>query len=186
MEAAQGEVLLGVVEESFGIGLMAGSGAELAQMEDRPLARVLQHLVFVEELCLLTQLLAQVAEDGGGLIRDLARAKSSRNFGQRLELLTDAEPVGRRGDRHAASPGDPGGGADVAGDEVLALPLGAPGIGRELAFERIDYDAELFVVDVELLASLKLAHRRQQFSEGCSPLPQHEKSLANECSTVKT
>src|SRR5258706_3859665 len=111
MEAAPGEVLLGIVEEAVGIGLMAGSGAELAQMEDRPLVRVLQHLVFVKELCFLAQLLAQVAEDGGGLIRDLTRAESSRHPGQRLQLLTDAKPVCGRCDRHAASPSDPGCGA---------------------------------------------------------------------------
>src|SRR5258706_13976446 len=101
MEAAPGEALLGVVEEAVGIGLMAGSGAELAQKGDRPLARVLEHLVFVEELFLLTQMLAQVAEDGGGLIRDLTRAESNPHPGQRPQLLTHPRPVAPPRDSHA-------------------------------------------------------------------------------------
>src|SRR5712691_4807856 len=184
MEAAAGEVLLGVVEEAVGIGLMAGSGAELAQMEHRPLARVPEHLVFVEELCLLAQLIAQVAEHGGGLKGDLARSKSSRHLGQRLQLLADAEPVGRRIDRHAASPGNPGGGGDVAANVMLAGQLGSANVCREQTLERIDDNAQLFVV-YGLIPSAKLVHRRPQFIEGCSPLPQHERSLANNCSHVK-
>src|SRR5258708_22490086 len=128
MEAAPGEVLLGVVEEAVGIRLMAGSGAELAQMEDRPLARVLQHLVFVEELCLLAQLVAQVAEHGGGLKGDLTGTEPSRYFGQRLALLAAAEPVRRRIDRHAAGARQPGGGGDVAANEMLAGQLGSASV----------------------------------------------------------
>jgi hypothetical protein len=36
------------------------------------LARQVEHLVFVEELTLLTELVAQVAEQGGGLVANLA------------------------------------------------------------------------------------------------------------------
>src|SRR6266481_4940571 len=128
MEAAPGEVLLGVVEEAVGIGLMARSGAELAQMKDRPLARVLQHLVFVEELCFLAQLVAQVAEHGGGLKGDLTGTERNRHLGQRLQLLADAEPVGGRIDRHAASPGNPGGGGAVAANVMLAGQLGSSSV----------------------------------------------------------
>src|SRR5258707_4317528 len=168
MEAAPGEAFLGVVEEAVGIGLMAGSGAELAQMEDRPLVRVLQHLVFVKELCLLTQLLAQMAEDGGGLIRDLTRAESSRHPGQRLELLTDAEPVGRRVDRHAASPGDPGSGADVAGDQMLAGPLSLAGYGREVTIERIDDSAIAFWIHASLVPREEFASSCLALGDGCA------------------
>src|SRR5258708_9120158 len=184
MEAAPGEVLLGVVEEAVGIRLMACGHAELAQMKDRPLARVLQHLVFVEELCLLAQLVAQVAEHGGGLKGDLTGTERSRHLGQRLQLLADAEPVRRRIDRHAAGAGNPGGGADVAANEMLAGQLGSPSVSREKTLERIDDNAQLFVV-YGLIPSAKLAHRRAQFIEGCSPLPQHANILPNACSHVK-
>src|SRR6266851_4903465 len=163
---------------------MAGSGAELAQMEDRPLAPVLQHLVFVEEPCLLAQLVAQMAEHGGGLKGDLTGAERSRHLGQRLQLLADAEPVGGRIDRHAAGAGDPGGSADVAANVMLAGQLGSANVCREQTLERIDDNPQLFVV-YGLIPSAKLAHRRPQFIEGCAPLPQHAKSLPNNCSHVK-
>src|SRR6266851_2620580 len=184
MEAAPREVLLGVVEEAVGIGLMAGSGAELAQMEHRPLARVPEHLVFVEELCLLAQLLAQVAEHGGGLKGDLTGTERSRHLGQRLQLLTDAKPVGGRIDRHAAGAGDPGGSADVAANEMLAGQLGSPNVCREQTLERIDDNPQLFVFSGSI-PSAKLSHRCSQFIEGCAPFPQHAKSLPNNCSPVK-
>src|SRR5260370_1792674 len=157
MEAAPGEVLLGVVEEAVGISLMACSGAELAQMEDRPLAPVLQHLVFVEELCLLTQLIAQVAEHGGGLKGDLTGTERSRHLGQRLQLLADTDPVGRRIDRHAASAANPGARADVSANQMLAGQLGSPCVSREKTLERIDHNAELVVV-YRLIPRAKLAH----------------------------
>src|SRR5260370_29048734 len=141
-------------------------------MEDRPLARVLQHLVFVEELCVLAQLIAQLAEHRGGLKGDLTGTERSRNFRQRLALLADAEPVGGRIDRHAAGAGDPGGGADVAGGQVLAGQLGSPSVSREKTLERIDDNAQLFVV-YGLIPSPKLAYRRPQLIEGGSPLPHH-------------
>ena len=55
---------------------------------------VFQHLVFDEEVALLTQLVAQVAEESGGLVADVARAQGRGDLGQRLELLADAEAVG--------------------------------------------------------------------------------------------
>jgi hypothetical protein len=46
------------------------------------IARVSEHLLFVEEVSLLPKLLAQVAEQGGGLVADLAGAQSLGDPGQ--------------------------------------------------------------------------------------------------------
>ena len=65
-------VLLGLIEEAVGIGDVPGDPAEHAQVEDREPARKVEHLLFVEEISLVAELLAQVAEDRGGLVADLA------------------------------------------------------------------------------------------------------------------
>ena len=52
---------------------------------------MLQHLVFDKELSLVAELVAQVAEQGGGLVADLAGAQRLGDLGQRLELGADAE-----------------------------------------------------------------------------------------------
>src|ERR1700675_1793550 len=104
-------------------------------------ARQLEHLVLVEEFTLVTELVAEVAEQGGGLITNLARAQSRGNLGQRFQLLTDAEPIGCRRRRHAAHPADPGDYRCVAISEVSSGLLGMASLGSEVAFESIDDSA---------------------------------------------
>ena len=60
-------------------------------------ARQLEHLVLVEEFTLVPELVAEMTEQGGGLITNLTRAQSRGNLGQRFQLLADADPVGCRG-----------------------------------------------------------------------------------------
>ena len=72
MEVAPGEVSLRLFEEAIGVGDMPGEAAELAQLGDGVLARIAEHLCFVEAVSVLTQPLVQVAERRGGLIGDLA------------------------------------------------------------------------------------------------------------------
>jgi len=135
VEVTPGKVGLRLLEEAVRVGDMPGHTAELAQPEDRVVARIPKHLVLIEELRFLAQPLAQVAESRGGLKGDLARAERRRHLGQRLQLLADTEPVGRRSDRHAASAGDPGTGRDVAADQMLTGLLGLPSSDREVAFQ---------------------------------------------------
>jgi hypothetical protein len=63
-------ILFGVFEEAVGVGDMPGIAAEVAQGRDRMLTRQLQHLLFIKAISLLTQLVSQVAEQGGGLVAD--------------------------------------------------------------------------------------------------------------------
>src|ERR1700730_8799086 len=162
MQTPAREVVLGFVEETIGIGDMAGDAAEQAQVEDTvPLSKV-EHLLLDEEVSLVAELLAQVAEDRGGLVADLTGAERGSDPGQRLQLGADTQPVGSRGDRHAAGAADPGGGGDVATDEVLATLLDAPHHGREFELHRINqgpYPLGIVVARLEL-AMLEPADRR--------------------------
>src|ERR1700693_1310822 len=56
----------------------------------------------------------------------------------------------------------------------------------KLTFERVDTLPQTPWVYPAILTSLKLAHRLLEFRKGCSPLPQHEKSLPNICSSSNT
>src|ERR1700716_4556405 len=102
MEPAARVVGLGLIEEAIGVGDMAGVATEVAQGGDRMPAGEIEHLVLVEALALVAELVAEVAEQGGGLVTDLARAQSIGHLGQRLELLTNTEPVSGGGHRDAA------------------------------------------------------------------------------------
>ena len=102
---------------------------------------------------------------------DLARAECGRHLGQRFQLLADTEPVGCRGHRHAASPADPGGGRDVAVDQVSTGLLNGTSLAGELTLERVDDTPKLLGIYPALLPSLKLANRRLEFGEGCAPTP---------------
>jgi hypothetical protein len=57
--------------------------------------------------------------------------------------------------------------------------LRVAGLTCELTLQSIDATAQSAEVYAALLASLKLADRRQQLREGCFPFPRHEKSLPN-------
>ena len=59
-------------------------------------ARVFEHLVLVEELTLVTELVAEMTKQGDGLVADLARAKSLGDLGQFFKLGSDTEAVGGR------------------------------------------------------------------------------------------
>src|ERR1700736_196932 len=162
MQTPAREVVLGLVEETIGIGDMPGDAAEQTQVEDRmPLSKV-EHLLLDEEVSLVAELLAQVAEDRGGLVADLTGAERGSDPGQRLQLGADTEPVGSRGHRHAAGAADPGGGGDVATDEVLAPLLDAPHHGRELELQGVHKCAQTLGVVVTRIdfTSLKLPNRR--------------------------
>ncbi len=94
VEAAAQIVLLRLTEEAVRVGGMPRHSAEHAEVKDREPARVVEHLLFVEEISLLAELVAQVAEDRGRLIADLPRAQSGGDLRHRLQLFADAEPVG--------------------------------------------------------------------------------------------
>ena len=64
--------------------------------DDRMTARVFEHLVLVEELTLVTELVAEMTKQGDGLVADLAGAKRGSDLGQFFELGSDAEAVGGR------------------------------------------------------------------------------------------
>jgi hypothetical protein len=67
---------------------------------------------------------------------------------------------------------------------MLAGFLRFPRLGAEHTLEGVDVYPQLFDV-YGLVPSLKLANDLPESREGCAPFPQHEKSLANECSYVK-
>src|ERR1700682_3012548 len=105
------------------------------------LASEVEHLVFVEELALVTELVAEVAEQGGGLITDLARAQRLRHLRQFFQLSADANPIGGRGGRHPAEAADPGDNSCVPVSDVGSSLLDMASRGGEVAFERIDDSA---------------------------------------------
>src|SRR5438128_695996 len=100
----------------------------------------------------------------GRLVADLAPGEGSSHHRHRLQLLADTNPVEGRWHRHPAGLADPGCGRDMAAAEVLARFLRFTRLGSELALEHVDDLAQTPGVDA-LLASLKLAHRGQQFGE---------------------
>src|SRR3979490_2995844 len=92
--------------------------AEAAQVKDGVPAGQVEHLLFVEEISLLTELVAQMREDGNRLVADLAGGKRRLDLGQIFQLSPDTEPVSGRMDRHVASPGAPGSRGDIAVDQA--------------------------------------------------------------------
>src|ERR1700687_4698955 len=106
------------------------------------LARQLEHLVLVEELSLVTELIAGMAEQGGRLITDPPRAQSLGNLGQRFQLLTDTDPIGGRGCRHATGPADPTHCTRCAVGGVGSRLLHTARLDSEVALESIDDGAE--------------------------------------------
>src|SRR5260370_42256103 len=74
-----------------------------------------------------------------------------------------------------------GGSGDVAGDPVIPRSLALQRLSFKFGFESIDADAQAFQVYTAIVASLKLANRRQQSREGCAPFPQHVNSIPNIC-----
>src|SRR5260370_20511804 len=85
------------------------------------------------------------------------------------------------GTDNAADLAEQGGSADVAGDPVIPRSLPLQRLSCEFVFESIDADAQAFQVYTAIVASLKLANRRQQPREGCAPFPQHVNSIPNIC-----
>src|SRR5258708_16442843 len=108
-------------------------------------------LRLVQALALLTQLVSQVADHRRRLVTDLPSGESFRNHGQRLQLLADTKPVGRRGYRHAAGAADPGSCGDVPVDQVITPLLYSPHHGREFEFQSVDGGAQALGVVVERL-----------------------------------
>jgi len=94
VEAAAQIVLLRLSEEAVRVGGMPRHSAEHAEVKDREPARVVEHLLFVEEVSLVAELVVQMAEHRGRLVANLARAQSRGDLGQRLQLFADAKPVG--------------------------------------------------------------------------------------------
>src|SRR6266567_3622983 len=186
VQPAPGEVGLGLVEEAVGVADMPGDAAKLLQLFERQPPRPVEHVLFIEEVFVVFEVVAHVAEQRYGLIADLARAQCGRDLGQRLQLLADTEAVRRRAHRHATAEADPGRRAHVAADEVVTRPLSLTHLSGELTLERVDNASQGFGIYPALLASLKLAHRRLQSREGCSPFPQHARSIPNKCLGVNT
>jgi hypothetical protein len=92
----------------------------------------------------------------------------------------------RRGHRHLAIPGDPGGSGDAAVDEVGAGLLSIARLGAKVTIQRVDGASirdEIYAA--ALAASKEFVRGCEPLLEGCSPFPQHEKSLANKRSRVK-
>jgi hypothetical protein len=56
---------------------------------------------------------------------------------------------------------------------------------REVTIEGIDDGAIALRIHAPVAPSEEFTCRRFVLIEGCTPLPQHENSLANECSYVK-
>jgi len=82
------------------------------------------YCIVVEELGRAAVLLiAELADHRGRLIADLAPGEGTSNHRHRLQLLADTNPVESRGNRHAAGLADPGGGRDVAGDQMVTALL---------------------------------------------------------------
>ena len=147
---------------------------------------MLQHLVFVKEIALVTELFAQVAEQGGGLVAHLARAESGGELGQRLQLGADAEAIGDRGRGHAAEPAEPGDDTRAAVGQVVAAEMRRARLGRELTLEAVDDDAQALGVYPAVLSSQEATDDFFDFGKGRAPLPQHETSIPNRCSRVNT
>src|ERR1700674_4378125 len=101
-------------------------------------ARQLEHLVFVEELALVTELVAEVTEQGGGLITDLASAQRLGHLGQRFQLCPDADPISGGGGGHAAQAADPGDHGCIAVSEVSSSLLDMASFGSEVTLESIE------------------------------------------------
>src|ERR1700732_3022100 len=101
-------------------------------------ARQLEHLVLVEELTFVPELIAEMAEQGGGLVTDLARAQCLGHLGECFQLSANADAIGGRGGRHSAQAADPGDNGGVAVSEVSSSLLDIASLGSEVAFERID------------------------------------------------
>jgi hypothetical protein len=179
VETAPCEVGLRLVEEAVRVGDMPGVATEVAQVCDRIVARMLQHFILVEEIGLVAELIAKVAEQGGGLVADLAGAQRLGDLGQRLQLLANAEAVGDGGRRHAAEPAEPADHRLVAAGVVIACHLGSARLSCGLAFERINALPQTLGVYPAILATLKLSDRFLEFGEGISPGLQHERSVPN-------
>ena len=101
-----------------------------------------------------------------------------------MQLLADAEPVGRRSHRHAGGPADPEGSGDVAVGKMVARLLSISSLSGELTFEGVDDGSQLLEIYPPLLTRLKPANRRLQLREGCTPFPQHPNSIPNICLEV--
>src|SRR6266581_3958513 len=75
VQPAPGEVGLGLVEEAVGVADMPGDAAKLLQLFERQPPRPVEHVLFVEEVFLVLEVVAQVAEQRYGLIADLSGAQ---------------------------------------------------------------------------------------------------------------
>src|SRR4029077_11819820 len=96
------EVRFLIAAKAVRVCRVAGIAAEQAKLGHRLPARHTEHLLFVEEMSLLVQLLPKMAENGRGLITDLSSSESLGDTRQRLQLFANTEPVGSRGARHVA------------------------------------------------------------------------------------
>src|SRR5207237_9852140 len=123
-ELAPFEVRFHVEAEAVRIDRMPGAGRDAAQVLDREAACVADPHLLVDPDLELVDVLLEVADHRGRLIADLTRAQGLGDPGHRLQLLTDAEPVGSCGWRHLAGVGNPGAGG-LAGEEMIAAHFGA-------------------------------------------------------------
>ena len=123
-----------------------------------------------------------MAEQGGGLVADLARAERLGNLGQRFQLLADTETIGYRGNRHTTEPAEPGDHTSAPISQVVATQLRRACLRRELTFEGINNDPQTLGIYPAVLSSQEPTHNFFDFGKACAPLPQHETSVSNICS----
>src|SRR5690349_18512152 len=141
MQVALLVILFVVALHSFRIPLLAGLITEVAQLLDREALRETDPGLLVDELALLAQLIAQMADNGRRLITDLAGGEPGGDSRQGLQLLADAKTIRGRCARHLAGGGDEGAWA-LSGEQVIASLLSAMDDPTELALETIDGGGE--------------------------------------------
>src|SRR5260370_21050020 len=142
------------------------------QVLDRVLAGKAEPLLFVQAIALLAQLVALVADHRRRLVADLTLGEGFGNHGQRLQLLPDAEPILGGRHRHAADLADPGRGADVAADLVIAMLLCRARFRSKVTVQRVNDPAvALQVNSPTFLRGANPENRRPWLRQGGTPPP---------------
>src|SRR5439155_12282794 len=160
---------------------MPRAGRDAAQVLDREAARVADPHLLVDPDLELADVLLEVTDHGGGLVADLTRAQGLGDPGHRLQLLTDAEPVGSRGGRDLAGTRNPGAGG-LAGEEMIAAHSGAVHDLAQRALEAADEGGKSPGVDeIKIRVLLELADLCLESFE----LVEHARIISNKCTKHK-
>jgi len=138
---------------------------QVAELFDREALGEIDPVVFVYQRSLLADLLAEVADDRGGLITDRAGPQRVRDSGQIAQLLADAQAIGRRSLGHLALHRNPGA-RRLAGEKVVTTPGGRCDYATELRLETIHAGGKLRGIDERIVLSLNSSDRRAQILHG--------------------